>query len=214
MTPPAEGTMAHDEESAHDDGSAGAPILILALGTVALLLLVCGGGFTLFWMVRDARMAAEEARAEAEVAREAHRAAEAEATLDARRGAEAAAKPVVPVARDRLVGARLASVAAPPDIQWTFTADHFTVSIHGGPAPELVFPSLVGAEKAAAPFEGRWQLSRDGTMLELSEVRIPGARRNVVVNLPISTAGPTQVALAGRLYDVVGGAGKAAPKKE
>jgi hypothetical protein len=185
--------MAHHEHFEDQDEASGSFGLTLAviLGGAALLLLL-GGVVVFFLFAGEARMdAVEDERAMA--------------LPDA---GPIAAPPVLEatgpvITRERLTGARLEGIGPPPEVVWEFTADRFTLNIRGKPAPRLLLDSLLGKGKSAGRIEGRWQLIREGSALELRDIKGDGRPGALQATLLVTPTSPTRVHLANREYELL-----------
>jgi hypothetical protein len=177
------------EDRGEQAGGVSGLALGLAAGGVLLVLLVCGGVFVIFGLSfpvfedsppRSSSATAPVPRPEPN----GHR----------------------PVNRERLVGARLTYIRPPPDLVWDFTAERFTLQVAG--EPRDVLDPLLGAGKTATKIEGRWQLSADGTALELSEITGDGRPGLATARVSIGPAGPVRVNLGARQYNLQRDAGR------
>jgi hypothetical protein len=206
--------MSHDEESGTGVGGL---TLALALGGIAVLLLLLCGGALAFVGLRWTAETAEEERA---VAAERAAMVEEERQVAAERAAERAKVPLpepggnTPVTVGRLAGARLDFIRPRPEVRWDFSGERFVLTVRGEPAPRTLFDALVGPGKTATRIEGRWRLAADGQSLELSDVTADGRPGAKSARLPIGPAGRARVNLGDLQYNLQPGAAQEAPKKD
>jgi len=213
--------MEYDEHYGQPDeqatSSTGLSLALIVGAAVVVLLVLCGGGLAFFWMAREAEMEVRVAEVAAMEADEGALLAKAAAAkpmevlprLDVAKAADGP-----PLTPQRLNGARLESVARPPQIEWQLTGERFILRIDGSPAPKLLLDTLLGTGKSATRIEGRWKLSEDGSNLQLLDVTADGRPGAKFAGLIIRPDGQTRVYLVDRLYDLVPVAIGKAPKKD